>query len=375
MKLVLKYCSLLLALAIGVNAQGLECKVGQGKEIFMNCLLQKAKASNALKDINLLGALYVADKQYEEAILWYKKSAIEGDAKAAFFLGGIYDEALGMQSDKFSDKVKTYLLGKDEALLNNQKEAIKWYKKAAKANYDDAMPHLNEMMEKVYGKKDTVKLYQKEIKEGKDVYWNKRFLANFYFRINEYEQRIKILNELIEEYPKQKGKWLVSLGNTYMEKFLNNKEKEIEYYHQAAKYGNKTAMHNLGIYYGDKKDYKTAEMWFRKAGKPEMVCYMYKKIVKDKDKALECYIKEAESGKVYDTGRLAEFYEDKKEFNKAIELYKDIVKLGDSGAARNIAVIYKYDLKDNEKYIQWYKVAASMGDAKAIQLLSKKGKL
>jgi len=214
MKMIVKYISLVLVLVLSVNANTQNCQVGKGKEVFISCMVQKANRTNKVENINLLASIYVVDKQYEKGIKWYKKSAIQDDAKAAFFLGGIYDEALGIESDKFSQKVKTYLLGKDKKLLENQKEAIKWYKKAAKFNYDDAMPHMNEMMEKVYGKEETVKYYLKEIEEGTDVYWNKQFLANFYFRIEEYKKRIEVYKELIKEYPDEQGDWLVSIGNT-----------------------------------------------------------------------------------------------------------------------------------------------------------------
>ena len=376
MKTILNYISVCLLLAISINAKNLECQVDQGKEQFMNCLIEKAKDSKSVEDNNLLGALYVADKDYNKAINWYKKSAEQGDAKAAFFLGGIYDEALGTPSERFSDKVKTYLLGKDKTLLKNQKEAIQWYKKAAKKDYPDAMPHLNEMMEKVYGKEGTIKRYKNAINKGEEVYWNKQFLANFYFRIGEYNKRIKIYNELIKEHPERKGDWLVSIGNTYMKDSLNNREKELEYYRQAAKYGNKMAMHNLGIYYGDIKDYKTAEMWFKQAGKPEMVCFMYKEILKDKQKTLECYAKLAESGKAKDLGTLAYVYDmDYNEHEKAIEFYKKAYELGNGMAANNIAVIYKYVYHDEEKALLWYKRAATLGYPKAIKYLKRKGEL
>ena len=358
-----------------VNAKG-NCQVGQGKDTFISCMIKEANRTNSIEDINLIAAIYVVDKQYEEGIEWYKKSAEKGNAKAAFFLGGIYDEALGIESDKFSDKVKAFLLGKDKEILANQKEAIKWYKKAAKDNYDDAMPHMNEMMEKVYGKEDTVKFYQKEIKEGKDVCWNKQFLANYYFRLHDYKKREIILQELIKEYPKQKADWVTMIGDAYTKKYINNKEIAHKYYLQAAELGSINAMHNLGIRYGDKKDYKTAEMWFRKAGHDYMVCYMYKEILKDKEKALECYTKEAETGdlrKIYDLAYV--YHIDYGEYEKAIEWYNKGIELEGGDAALNTAVVYRMDLVDKEKMMYWYKKAASMGNLKAIKFLNKKGKL
>lgn len=375
MKTVLKYILTLLLLTNIVKAQA-NCEIGKGKDAFMTCMVAKANNTNSIKDINLIAALYVADKKYEEAIKWYEKSAKQDDAKAAFFLGGIYDEALGVESDKFSDKVKANLLGKDTTILANQKKAIEWYKKAAKANYDDAMPHMNEMMEKVYGKEGAIKLYQQEIKEKKDVYWNKQFLANFYFRLHEYKKREVILKELIAEYPEEKALWLTLIGDAYTKNYLNNRETKHKYYTKAAELGNTNAMHNIGLDYAKKGDYKTAEMWFRKAGHDSMVCFMYKKLLKDKEKALACYEKEAEDGSIQSIGTLAYTYHvEYEDYDKALEWYKKVVALGDDGAALNIAVLYKYDIEDKTKMMYWYKKAASMGNEQAIQFLNKKGEL
>lgn len=375
MKMILKYILILLILTNIVNAKVDNCQVGKGKDAFMTCMVEKANETNSIEDMNLIAALYVADKKYEDAIKWYEKSAKQDDAKAAFFLGGIYDEALGVEKEGFSNKVKTYLLGKDKTILANQKEAIKWYKKAAMQNYDDAMPHMNEMMEKVYGKEDTIKLYQQEIREGNDVYWNKQFLANFYFRLHDYQNREQIYKELIKEYPKEKASWLFAIGNAYNKRFLNNVELENKYYKESAELGNSEAMRNLGIYYGDQKDYKTAEMWFRKAGHDSMVCYMYKEILKDKEKALECYEKEAEDDELLAIYTLAYTYSEYDNYEKALNNYQRASALGSANATYAIGTLFEYIFHDKKKAVFWYEKAASMGNIEAIKELSKKGEL
>jgi TPR repeat protein len=375
MKIIFKYILVFLFLTNILNAKVGNCQIGQGKEAFMACMVKQANSTNSVEDINLIAAIYVVDKQYVEGIKWYKKSAQQGDAKAAFFLGGIYDEALGIESDKFSDKVKTYLLGKDDKLIKNQKDAIKWYKKAAKADYDDAMPHMNEMMQKVYGKENTVKLYQKEIKENKDIYWNKQFLANFYFRLHDYKKRENILKELIKEYPEQKADWFTMIADAYTKNYMNNKEIEKKYYHIAAKHGSTNAMHNIGLDYGKQGDYKTAEKWFRKAGHDYMVCFMYKEILKDKTKAFECYEKEAKGNDLQSLYNLAYAYDKYDEDKLALDTFKKASELGSANATYAIGVLYEYSLDDKEKMMLWYKKAASMGNMKAIKFLNKKGKL
>ncbi|WP_324172477.1 hypothetical protein [Sulfurimonas sp.] len=350
--MIYKYILAFLVITSVLQAKVGSCQVGDGKSSFVKCLEKEAKKTDSIEDINFLASFYAIDKEYDKSISWYKKSAKKGDAKAAFFLGGIYDEA-----------------------LDDKKEALKWYKKSAMQDYDDAMQHLNETMENVYGKSNTIEIYKKAIKKDEDVYWNKRFLANFYFRIEAYEKRIEILNEMLTQYPKKKDKWLVSLGNTYMKKFLNNREKELEYYQEAAKLGNKMAMHNLGLYYGDKKDYKTAEMWFRKADENQMVCLMYKKIIKDKVKALECYKKRAQGNNPKRIGELGYVYSEYEDYENTLKSYKRASELGSHTATYGIGSLYRHIYRDNNKANKWYKKAASMGNEKAIKYLIKKGLL
>jgi len=160
-----------------------------------------------------------------------------------------------------------------------------------------------------------------------------------------------------------------------MKDYLNNREKEMQYYQESANFGNKMAMHNIGLDYGKKGDYKIAEMWFRKAGHNSMVCYMYKEIVKDKEKALECYIEEAKNDETKSILSLGYTYLEYDNYEKMLEQYKRASSLGSSSATYSIGTYYKYAGKDKEKMIFWYKKAASMGNLKAIKFLNKKGKL
>ena len=353
MKIVLKYILTIILVSTYAQAKVGTCEVGQGKEKFVSCLKAEATKTQSIEDMNFLAAFYAIDKNYDKAISWYKKSANKSDAKAAFFLGGIYDEA-----------------------LDDKEEALKWYKVAALKDYPDAMQHLNEMMEEVHGRSDAIEIYQKAIDKGEEVYWNKQFLANFYFRIDEYQKRNAVYEELIKEYPKDKAKWLFAMGNVYDKRFLNKPDLEYKYYKQSAELGNVEAMRNLGIYYGDKGDYETAKEWFIKADKPEMVCYMYKEILKDKEKTLACYKKLIESGKAQDLGALAYVYQmNYGEYEKAFIYYKKAYELGNGMAANNIAVAYKYHFHDEEKALLWFKRAAILGYPKAIKYLKRKGLL
>jgi TPR repeat protein len=347
------------------------CPLDKDKQSYIACLKKEAIQTDSSEDINFLAAFYTLEKEYEKAIEWYKKSADKGSAKAAFFLGGIYDEAYAKKEVKKG--LFGYLSKEDEKLLSYQKEAIKWYKIAAKAEYPDAMPHLNEMMEKVYGQEETIKRYKEAIEKKVDLYWNLQFLANFYFRLGEYEKRISTLEAFILEYPEEKSKWLFGIGNTYMEQFLNNKEKEIEYYRQAAALGNTMAMRNLGIYHGDKQEYDIAAEWFRKSDDPGMVCYMYIEKVRDKEKALECYKEVAKSGEAVDLFSVGyAYYYDLEDVEQGIYWYIKAYEAGSSDAALGLGSLYD-DINEPEKSIEWYKKAAAMGQEGAIRRLKRLG--
>ncbi|GHT40295.1 hypothetical protein AGMMS49921_01440 [Endomicrobiia bacterium] len=66
-------------------------------------------------------ALYNAkgvEQNYKEASNWFKKSAEQGNAKAQYNLGLMYDKGEGVKQD--------------------YKEAVDWYKKAALQGHSDA---------------------------------------------------------------------------------------------------------------------------------------------------------------------------------------------------------------------------------------------
>ena len=75
----------------------------------------------------MLGECYYngscGEKNYEEAVKWYRKAAEQGDADAQKNLGDCYADGDGVEK--------------------NYKEAVKWYRKAAELGNDNAQIMLN----------------------------------------------------------------------------------------------------------------------------------------------------------------------------------------------------------------------------------------
>lgn len=325
-------------------------ELGRYSDKYFECLKQEAIKTDAIEDINFY-AEHLRGGKMDDDIFWYKKSVDKGDVKAIYEIANIY---------------RSY--GKPE-------KAIEWYKKATKLKYDDAMEQLSKLMQETYGN-DSIDIYEEAIETGNDVYWNMRFLANYYMRLEKFKKTKEVYEEIIKKFPDEKAEMLFAIGNLYIKAWLDDREKEVEYYKQSAALGNKQAMFNLGIYYGDLKNYKKAEEYFRKANHNRMVCVMYKEKVKDNDKALKCYLEQAQGNNPEDLRALAYMYMDTfKDYEKAIEWYKKAYELGDPIAARGVGYTYRDLLHDKQKGYYWYQKAADMGEDGAITYLMEEGEL
>ena len=147
--------------------------------------------------MNNLGNCYKngkgVEKNYKEAVKWFKKAAEKGNAWAMNNLGNCYKNGKGVEkneaeAEKWYKKAFSLFLqeakeGNDTAMCNlgwcykngngvekNYEEAVKWYKKAAEKGNDTAMCNLGicyengEGVEKNY--EEAVKWYKKAAEEG-----------------------------------------------------------------------------------------------------------------------------------------------------------------------------------------------------------------
>ena len=116
-------------------------------------LIEKAKAGDAVAQA-LLGKRYVdgkgVTKDDKEAVKWWRKAAKQNNARAQYGLGIMYDTGRGV--------------------LEDDKEAVKWYRKAAEQGYAAAQFELGVMYANGEGvpedDKEAVKWYRKAAEQG-----------------------------------------------------------------------------------------------------------------------------------------------------------------------------------------------------------------
>lgn len=326
-------------------------ELGLFSDAYYECLKQEAIKTDSIEDIDFYAA-HLRGGSMDDDLFWYKKAVAKGDIKAIAAIANVY---------------RGY---------HHPKIAIKWYKKAVKKGYKGAMESLTKLMQETYGS-DTVDMYEKEIEEGRDVYWNELYLSNYYMRKEEFKDAKAVYEEIIKKFPQRKAKMLFAIGNLYKPGWLSDKEKEIAYYKQAAQLGDTDAMYNLGVYYGNVVgDYKKAEEYFRAAGAPRMVCFMYETKLNEYKKAEQCYKKVAQSGRAIDLFALGYMYmKTLNDYPKAIKYYKQAYELGYSGGALNIGYTYREYIHNQEKAIYWYEKAADMDEDGARRYLMKIGDL
>jgi len=116
------------------------------------------------KDINELyirGYISGRDKDYKEAVRWYRKAAEQGHAQAQVNLGTLYSKGLGVGRD-YTEAVKWYrkaaeqehaqaqnnlgvMYSEGQGVMQDFKEAARWYRKAAEQGNNHAREALKRL--------------------------------------------------------------------------------------------------------------------------------------------------------------------------------------------------------------------------------------
>lgn len=173
------------------------------------------------EDINELytsGYNFDRQKNYKEAVMWYRKAAEQGHAQAQVNLGTLYSKGLGVRRD--------------------YTEAVKWYREAAEQEHAQAQSNLGVMYSEGQGVeqdyKEAVKWCRKAAEQG-----HAQAQTNLCIT---YSQGIGVEQDFNEA-----AKWC----------------------HKAAEQGNGQAQAILGIMYsqgqGVEQDFSEAVKWYRKA--------------------------------------------------------------------------------------------------------------
>lgn len=88
---------------------------------------RKLQAETDAKPLYEQGEKYYADKNYNDALYYYRRAAEQGDTQAQYNLGHMYGNGEGVKQD--------------------YAEAVKWYRKAAQQGYTDAQEALKRLGE------------------------------------------------------------------------------------------------------------------------------------------------------------------------------------------------------------------------------------
>ena len=354
MQMIVKSLLLLVVLLGSVEARVGSCslfKEGNYTPEYLACLKAEAIKTDSIEDINFYAYSSRGNIPFEETLSWYQKSVDKGDSFATNEIAELYKSR------------------------NKTVEAIAWYKKASKQEYEDAIESLSQYMQELYGDKESVAIYKRAIKAGDDVYWNKQYLLSYYARMKAYDKAVDLIDEIIVEFPKERALMLLAKAGFYSKGYLDDPKRYFEYNQKAADLGNKDAMYNLGIYYGDKGEYERASAWFIKADRSRMVCLMYGEKLHQPKKEIACYeqlVSEGDSSAMFNMGYV--YYFSLKDIDNAAKWYTKAYEYGEASGALNMGNMYK-KLGQREKSIYWYKKAADMGKEGAIVYLLGEGVL
>jgi len=149
------------------------------------------------------------EKDYTEALKWYRKAAEQGNVDAQFYLGWMYGKGLGVTKDdkeaatwyrkaaEQGNAVAQDNLGlmyyHGEGVTKDDKEAVNWFLKAAEqglaeAQYNLGLVYANgEGVEKDYN--EAIKLYRKAAAQG---YARAQYnLGVYYYNVDDYIEAFK----------------------------------------------------------------------------------------------------------------------------------------------------------------------------------------
>ncbi len=193
-------------------------------------------------------------KDYTEAVKWYRKAAEKGYAAAQTSLGWCYESGNGVQQD--------------------YAEAAKWYRKAAEQGNVTAQNNLGYCYESGHGVQqdyaEAAKWYRKAAEQG-----NVTAQTNLGWCYESGQGVQKSSTEAVKWYQKAAEQGFAraqtNLGYCY-ENGLGVQQdyaEAVKWYQKAAEQGFARAQNNLGVCYnlgrGVQQDYAEAEKWYRKA--------------------------------------------------------------------------------------------------------------
>ena len=183
-----------------------------------------------------LGKKFYNQKNYVDAVKYYRIAAGQGIMDAQYSLGYCYEFGQGVEKD--------------------DKEAMKWYQRAANQGYKHAKEKLKAI------EKSSSAIDEKY--PGKDQYE----LGKQCYQRNNYREAVKWYWEAAEA-GNADAQYELGCCYNYGQGVLNNYGEAVKWYRKAADQGNAFAQYSLGLCYtngkGVEQDQAEAAKWYRKA--------------------------------------------------------------------------------------------------------------
>ncbi len=341
-------------------------------------------------------------EKYGEALKWYQKSAVQGNADAQSRLGYMYKNGFCVRQD-LAKALEWYLKAAEQGNANAQLQlgllyengrgvtqdytkAVEWYRKSAEQGNAIAQFHLGTMYENGRGiAKDYLKALEwyhpSARQQNADalyrigfMYEHGRHVVQDDKQAAEYYQRAAVLGHICAQY---------NMGVMYEagRGVTRDYEKAMEWYQKAAEQGNTDAKARIGLMYengrGVPQNYTKAVSWYQKSAEEGnafaqfQTGYMYENgrgVIKDDAKAAEWYQKAAEQGNADAQARLGLMCEEgrgvRKDPAKAAEWYQKAAVQGNAEAQNNLGTMFYYGRgvkQDYAKAAEWYQKAAEQG--------------
>ena len=243
----------------------------------INALKKSAEQGDAKAQYNL-GVCYYngngVEKDYQEAVKWWRKAAEQGDAKAQYNLGVCYSNGDGVEKD--------------------YQEAVKWYRKAAEQgiavaqfnlglcyDYGNGIPRnkIEAYIWYVLSSKNRNDYVNKNIKRlesefGKEQFSEVQFrLGAYFYSKKDYQEAVKWYRKAAEQGDAE-AQFYLGLCYSNGDGVAKDLKEAAKWWRKAAEQGEAAAQYNLGVCYsngnGVAKNYQEAVKWYRKAAEQGM---------------------------------------------------------------------------------------------------------
>lgn len=358
--------------------------------VMANTFLSCDNASDAKKDELLSATKSILPERMLNNVKWSSTNQTDISDLAELIAKGEYDEAIRM-ADSIENKDNKYykLVSTLFLLVKDFDKSATAAKKALELDRDDSYAALTLGIiyeDYIRDIETAIKYYEISLSQtpyhpyaasrlgdiyflhlhdsGKAIHYHKMAvkksfrpsllsLGKIYLHRNNLKDAEQVLLEAQRHQIKDVN---VELGQLYAR--LDQPKKAKEYFELAIRNNEDDALLDTGSFYQYKRkpEYGKAEFYYNEAIKNGItegygqLGKLYHRTMNQKEKAFDVYTVGVEHDDVVSTHQLAHLYADRKEYDKAIELFLKAIDLGDEVAALCMAgLIYSRGQKDKKK--------------------------